>query len=80
MATELGIPVPEPLDRLAADAVFRELRGRIEAQRAKRQGKRRGSGPERPHVIQYSQVDRQSRCRVCGAWNPDPRSECGGGA
>ena len=80
MAAELGIPVPEPLDRLAADAMFRELRGRIEAQRAKRQGKRRSSGPERPHVIQYSQVDRQSRCRVCGAWNPDPRSECGGGA
>ena len=81
MATELGIPVPEPLDRLAADAMFRELRGRIEAQRAKQQGsKRRSSGPERPHVIQYSQVDRQSRCRVCGAWNPDPRSECGGGA
>ena len=79
MATELGVPVPEPPDRLAADIVFRELRERIEAHRARRQGKRRSSRPERPHVIQYSRIDRQSRCRICGAWNPNPRSECEGG-
>ena len=78
MATELGVPVPEPPDRLAADIVFRELRGQIEAHRGRRQGKRRNNGPERPHVIQYSRIDRQSRCRVCGAWNPNPRSECEG--
>ena len=78
MATELSVPVPEPPDRLAADVVFRELRGQVEAHRAGRQGKRRSNGPERPHVIQYSRIDRQSRCRVCGAWNPNPRSECEG--
>ena len=78
MATELGVPIPEPPDRLAADMVFRELRGQVEAHRRRRQGKRRNNGPERPHVIQYSRIDRQSRCRVCGAWNPNPRSECEG--
>ena len=78
MATELAIPVPEPPDRLAADIVFRELRGQVKALRGRRQGKRSSNGPERPHVIQYSRIDRQSRCRVCGAWNPNPRSECEG--
>lgn len=78
MAAELGIPAPEPADRLAADAVFQELREKVEAQRTKRRTKRGGGGPERPHVIEYSQIDRQSRCRVCGAWNPNPRGECGG--
>jgi hypothetical protein len=77
MASELGIPAPEPQDRLAADEVFRELRERVDAQRAKRRGKGKSAGPERPHVIQYSKIDRQSRCRVCGAWNPNPRGECG---
>ncbi len=78
MATELGIPVPEPPDRLAADIVFRELRAQVKAHRGRRQGKQSSNGPERPHVIQYSRIDRQSRCRVCGAWNPNPRSECEG--
>ena len=78
MATELDIPAPEPQDRLAADVVFRELRKRVEAHRAKRRGKKKSSGPDRPHVIEYSKIDRQSRCRVCGAWNPSPRSECSG--
>ena len=77
MASELGIPAPEPEDRLSADMVFRELRERVNAQRAKQRGKRKSAGPERPHVIQYSKIDRQSRCRVCGAWNPNPRGECG---
>ena len=77
MASELGIPAPEPEDRLSADMVFRELRERVNAQRAKQRGKGKSAGPERPHVIQYSKIDRQSRCRVCGAWNPNPRGECG---
>ena len=33
MASELGIPVPEPENRLAADIMFRELRERVLAQR-----------------------------------------------
>ena len=33
MAAELGIPVPEPENRLAADIMFRELRERVLAQR-----------------------------------------------
>lgn len=33
MAAELGIPAPEPENRLAADIVFRELRERVLAQR-----------------------------------------------
>ena len=33
MAAELGIPVPEPENRLAADITFRELRERVLAQR-----------------------------------------------
>ena len=33
MAAELGIPAPEPENRLAADVVFRELRERVLAQR-----------------------------------------------
>ena len=78
MAAELGIPVPDPHDRLAADVVFRELRERVDTRRAKRRGKGKSSGPERPHIIEYSKIDRQSRCRVCGAWNPNPRGECGG--
>ena len=78
MAAELGISVPDPHDRLAADVVFRELRERVDTRRAKRRGKGKSSGPERPHIIEYSKIDRQSRCRVCGAWNPNPRGECGG--
>ena len=78
MAAELGIPVPDPHDRLAADVVFRELRERVDSRRAKRRGKGKSSGPERAHIIEYSKIDRQSRCRVCGAWNPNPRGECGG--
>ena len=78
MVAELGIAAPKPQDRLAADVVFRELQDRVKAQRAKRRGKTKSSGPDRPHVIEYSKVDRQSRCRVCGAWNPNPRSECSG--
>ena len=78
MAAELGIPVPDPHDRLAADVVFRELRERVDTRRAKRRGTGKSSGPERPHIIEYSKIDRQSRCRVCGAWNPNPRGECGG--
>ncbi len=78
MATELGVPIPEPPDRLAADVVFRELRDRVEAHRTRRKSRRKNKGPERPHVIQYSRIDRQSRCRVCGAWNPNLQSECEG--
>lgn len=78
MAAELGIPAPEPEDRLTADAVFQKLREQVEAQRAKRRPKGNRSGPERPHVIQYSRIDKQSRCKVCGAWNPNPRGECAG--
>jgi hypothetical protein len=78
MAAELGIPAPQPEDRLTADAVFQDLREQVEAQRAKRRPKGKSYGPERPHVIEYSRIDRQSRCRVCGAWNPNPRGECAG--
>ena len=31
MAAELGVPAPQPRDRLAADVAFRELRERVEA-------------------------------------------------
>ena len=51
MAAELGVPAPQPRDRLEADVVFRELRERVEAQRAGRRDKRLASATRRRHRI-----------------------------
>ena len=81
MSAELGIPAPEPRDRLAADVVFRELRERVQAQRASRQNQGR-SRAARPHRRRRHRIvaalDAGGKCEVCGELRPDPKGTCPG--
>ena len=77
MATELGITIPVPQDRLAADVVFRELRERVEAQRAKRRLRRKVETKPRRHRIVVG-LNGGGVCEVCGEQRPDPKGVCPG--
>lgn len=77
MATELGITIPAPQDRLAADVVFRELRERVEAQRAKRRLRRKVETKPRRHRIVVG-LNGGGVCEVCGEQRPDPKGVCPG--
>ena len=77
MATELGITIPVPQDRLAADVVFRELRERVEAQRAKRRLRRKVETKPRRHRIVVG-LNAGGVCEVCGKQRPDPKGVCPG--
>jgi len=77
MATELGISIPMPRDRLAADVVFRELRERVEAQRAKRRLRRKAETKPRRHRVVVG-LNAGGVCEVCGEQRPDPKGVCPG--
>jgi len=77
MATELGITIPAPQDRLAADVVFRELRERVEAQRAKRRLHRKAAAKPRRHQV-VAGLNAGGMCKVCGERRPDPEGSCPG--
>ncbi len=77
MATELGITIPVPQDRLAADVVFRELRERVEARRAKRRLRLRTETKSRRHRIVVG-LNGGGVCEVCGEQRPDPKGVCPG--
>lgn len=77
MATELGITIPAPQDRLAADVMFRELRDRVEAQRAKRRQHRKAEAKPRQHRI-VPGLNAGGVCEVCGEQRPDPKGVCPG--
>ena len=77
MATELGITIPAPQDRLAADVVFRELRERVEAQRAKRRLYRKTETKPRRHRVVVG-LNAGGVCEVCGEQRPDPKGICPG--
>ena len=77
MATELGITIPVPQDRLAADVVFRELRERVEARRAKRRLRRKTETKSRRHRIVVG-LNGGGVCEVCGEQRPDPKGVCPG--
>ncbi|MDD9980325.1 MAG: hypothetical protein OXU81_03030 [Gammaproteobacteria bacterium] len=77
MATELGISIPVPQDRLAADVVFRELRERVEAQRAKRRLRRKAKTKPRRHRIVVG-LNAGGVCEICGEQRPDPKGVCPG--
>ena len=77
MATELGITIPAPQDRLAADVVFRELRERVEAQRAKRRRHRKAEAKPRRHQV-VAGLNAGGMCEVCGEQRPDPKGICPG--
>ena len=77
MATELGITIPVPQDRLAADVVFRELRERVEAQRAQRRLRRKVETKPRRHRIVVG-LNGGGVCEVCGEQRPDPKGVCPG--
>ena len=78
MAGELGISPPEPHDRLAADVVFRDLREKVEAQRAKRRSESRSamSGRRRHRIVAW--LEAGGKCEVCGEHRPDPKGTCPG--
>ena len=78
MAAELGIPKPEPQDRLAADVVFRELRQRVEAQRAERQAERKSARTKRRRHRIVPALHAGGVCEVCGEPRPDPKGTCPG--
>ena len=77
MTTELGITIPMPRDRLAADVVFRELRERVEAQRAKRRLRRKAETKPRRHRVVVG-LNAGGVCEVCGEQRPDPKGVCPG--
>ena len=77
MAAELGVPAPQPRDRLAADVVFREMRERVAAQRAGWRGKRRAGASRRRHRI-VAALNAGGKCEVCGELRPDPKGTCPG--
>ena len=76
MATELGIPAPQAHDRLTADVVFRELRKRVAAQRAK--DRSATTKPERRRHRIVASLNAGGKCEVCGEHRPNPKSTCPG--
>ena len=74
MAEELGVEAAEPQDRLEADVLFRELRERVEVQRAER---RAASTRRRRHRI-VAALHAGGVCEVCGEHRPDPKGTCPG--